>query len=98
MTEIPIKINGKEKDQIEIPEKFEDNLPLPDNFDYSSLNEDDNDNDNEKDNELFKSSKYFSSTQPTIFSYFKKLEEESWIWMIKYNLIKINRYLKLLFN
>ena len=73
MTGISIKMIGEENYQIKISEKFEDNLPLPDNFDYSSLNEDD---ENEKDNELFKSLKYFASTQPTISFYFKKVEEE----------------------
>lgn len=53
MTGISIKMNGEENTQIALPDKFVDNLPLPDNLDYTDLNDDKSD----KDFELFKCSK-----------------------------------------
>ena len=69
MTGISIKMNGEENTQFTLPDKFVDNLPLPDNLDYTDLNDDKSD----KDFELFKCSKNFASIQPTINSFFKRI-------------------------
>ena len=58
-------MNGEENAQISIPEQFIDNLPIPDNLDYTDLN----DYEQTEDYELFKCSKNYTQTQPTINSY-----------------------------
>ena len=67
-TGISIKMNDEENWQITLPDKFVDNLPFPDNLDYTDLKDDDLD----KDFELFNFSRNFASTQPTINSFLKE--------------------------
>ena len=57
MTGISIKMNGEENSQISLPDKFIDNMPLPDNLDFTELNDEESD----KDFELFKCPKNFAS-------------------------------------
>ena len=52
--------------------KFNDNLPRPDNLDYTDLIDDELD----KDYELFKCSNNYVSIQSTINSYFNNIKEE----------------------
>ena len=73
LTGISIKMNGEENAQIDIPEQFIDNLPMPDNLDYTDLI----DNEPTEDYELFKCSKNYTQAQPTINCYFNKIIEDT---------------------
>lgn len=54
-------MNGEENDQIDIPNKFTDDLPIPNEINLSYIDKNDA-------YELFKCSKYNDSSQP-IFKY-----------------------------